>query len=70
MEKKDGLDNDCTRMRRKVQQQKHSVTGFAPSYLMNGTDASMLPKELRKEPTKQDWIQDKKKSFGKLNKVT
>jgi len=43
----------------KYNETKHSVTGFAPSYLMNGTDASMLPKELKKKITEQDWIRDK-----------
>jgi len=43
----------------KYNETKHSVTGFAPSYLMNGTDTSILPKELKKKITEQDWIRDK-----------
>lgn len=33
----------------------HSVTGFAPRYLLYGTDVSILPHEL-KEEKKQKWI--------------
>ncbi|XP_067205405.1 uncharacterized protein [Linepithema humile] len=43
----------------KYNETKHSVTGFAPSYLMNGTNVSILPQELRKKITEQDWIRDK-----------
>lgn len=42
----------------------HSVTGFAPSYLMNGTDVSILPKQLqKKKATNQDWTKDKKSAL-------
>lgn len=37
----------------------HSVTGFSPSYLLYGTDATILPKELKEEKTQQDWIRDR-----------
>lgn len=37
----------------------HSITGFTPSYLMNGADVSLLPKELKKNPTKENWFRDK-----------
>lgn len=38
---------------------EHTVTGFTPKYLLDGTDTSILPKELRREKHKEDWIKDK-----------
>ena len=37
----------------------HSVTCFAPSYLLYGTDITILPKELKREKTHNDWVRDR-----------
>lgn len=38
---------------------EHTVTGFAPRYLLDGSDTSILPKELRKGKHQEDWLKDK-----------
>lgn len=38
----------------------HSVTGFSPSYLLYGTDITILPMELRRKKTLNNWITDRK----------
>lgn len=37
----------------------HSITGFAPRYLLYGTDVNILPKEFKKGISKSDWIRDR-----------
>lgn len=44
----------------KYNETEHTVTGFTPKYLLEGTDITMLPNELKQEKTEDDWIQDKK----------
>lgn len=39
---------------------EHSVTGFAPEYLLNGTDTSVIPEELKRKRNKDDWTRDRK----------
>ena len=39
---------------------EHSITGFAPKYLLDGTDVNILPKELKAEKTEDKWTEDKK----------
>lgn len=40
---------------------EHSVTGFAPRYLLDGTDVTILPNELKKKKkTEIDWKNDRK----------
>jgi len=42
----------------------HSVTGFAPRYLLYGTDFSILPHELKEgKKTEMDWICDRKIAY-------
>lgn len=38
---------------------EHTVTGFAPKYLLDGTDTSNIPEELKRKTNKDDWIKDK-----------
>lgn len=38
----------------------HSVTGFAPNYLLNGIDVAIIPDELKQEKSKSNWVRDKK----------
>jgi hypothetical protein len=45
---------------RKYNETEHTVTGFAPSYLMDGTDVSILPNELKQSNTEKDWMQDRR----------
>ncbi|XP_048000465.1 uncharacterized protein LOC125237440 [Leguminivora glycinivorella] len=42
---------------------EHTVTGFAPKYLLNGTDATILPNELKHQKTNYDLTQDRKKAL-------
>lgn len=41
---------------------EHTVTGYAPKYLLNGTDVTILPCELKPERTEYDLIEDRKKA--------
>lgn len=54
----------------KYNETEHTVTGFAPSYLLNGKDVSILPDELRKEEkdTEEKWIQDRKTALKNTRK--
>lgn len=38
----------------------HSITGFAPRYLLDGTDVSFIPNELKLKKEADDWIRDRK----------
>lgn len=38
---------------------EHSITGFAPKYLLDGTDVSLIPNELKLEKATDDWIKDR-----------
>lgn len=38
----------------------HTVTGFAPRYLLYGTDVSILPTELKKDKSQLEWLEDRK----------
>ncbi|KAK9886419.1 hypothetical protein WA026_016698 [Henosepilachna vigintioctopunctata] len=47
----------------KYNETEHSVTGFAPEYLLEGKDTSILPQELR-QPTNIDrWIKDREEAL-------
>jgi len=50
------IAHDCVK---KYNETEHSVTGFAPEYLLNGTDVTMLPMELKQEYPKHNLIQDR-----------
>ncbi|MGR0272038.1 hypothetical protein ACUWC3_28380, partial [Klebsiella pneumoniae] len=39
---------------------EHTVTGFAPRYLLDGTEVTLLPEELRQSKTADHWITDRK----------
>lgn len=39
---------------------EHTTTGFAPKYLLDGTDVSILPNELKLEKKTENWIKDRK----------
>ncbi|KAK2575226.1 hypothetical protein KPH14_012691 [Odynerus spinipes] len=44
----------------KYNETEHSVTGFAPAYLLEGKNTSTLPQELRREINRESWIRDRK----------
>jgi len=39
---------------------EHSVTGFTPKYLLDGTNTNLLPEELKEHKTAEDWKKDRK----------
>lgn len=47
---------------------EHSITGFAPSYLMYGKNSTTLPKELKITITGEDWAKDKITEFENSKK--
>lgn len=42
---------------------EHSVTGYAPEYLLNGTDVTILPNELRLKKANHALIEDRKRAL-------
>lgn len=44
---------------KKYNETEHTVTGFAPKYLLDGTDVSILPPELKNEKSKEIWLEDR-----------
>ncbi|KAK9728419.1 hypothetical protein QE152_g18004 [Popillia japonica] len=42
---------------------EHSVTGFTPKYLLDGTDTSLLPEELKENKNAEDWKKDRKRAL-------
>ena len=48
---------DCIQ---KYNETEHSVTGFAPKYLLDGTNVSILPNEIKSIPTDDKWIADRR----------
>lgn len=47
---------------------EHTVTGFPPKYLLNGTDTSILPEALRKRNNKEDWMNDNRLALQRTKK--
>lgn len=50
------IAHECVK---KYNETSHSVTGFSPTYLLHGTDVTILPTELRKKRSHYDWIRDR-----------
>lgn len=42
---------------------EHTVTGFTPKYLLDGTNTSTLPEELKEHIKKENWIRDMDTAF-------
>ena len=49
---------------KKYNETEHTVTGYAPTYLLNGTNVTILPNELKPKKTETDWTQDRKKALA------
>jgi len=48
---------------------EHTVTGFTPKYLLDGTDTSILPDEIKKQnDNKENWIKDRELALGRTKK--
>lgn len=47
---------------------EHSVTGFAPKYLLNGTDVTILPKELKENKKEENCIKDRELALENIIK--
>lgn len=48
---------------KKYNETVHTVTGFSPSYLLYGTDATILPKELKEIKPHSNWMRDRLEAF-------
>lgn len=44
----------------KYNETEHSVTGFAPKYLLDGTNVSILPNELKTTESEDKWMADRR----------
>ena len=44
----------------KYNETEHTVTKFAPKYLLEGTNVMPIPEELRQKNTHEDWLKDRK----------
>ena len=51
------IAHDCVD---KYNNTEHSITGFAPRYLLDGTDVSFIPNELKLNKETNNWIRDRK----------
>lgn len=47
---------------------EHTVTGFAPNYLLNGTSISILPNELKNQNRQYDLNHDRQTAFENIIK--
>lgn len=54
------IAHDCVN---KYNNTEHSVTGFTPRYLLDGSDDPLLPNELKPDKAIDDWIKNKKTAF-------
>ncbi|XP_078051980.1 uncharacterized protein LOC144478134 [Augochlora pura] len=52
----------------KYNKTEHTVTGFTPKYLLDGTDTSILPEEIRTRNNKENWIRDKELVLGRTKR--
>lgn len=53
---------------RKYNDTEHTVTGFPPSYLMNGTNTTPLPDEIKKEISEENLFRDREKALENTKK--
>lgn len=53
------MDNNCSKMCKKYNETEHTVTNFAPKYLLEGENVNILPTELKLRYTKEDIKRDR-----------
>ncbi|CAK1548798.1 unnamed protein product [Leptosia nina] len=59
------IANECID---KYNETEHSVTGFAPAYLLEGKVTSVLPQELRHPVDIDTWVKDRKEALERTIK--
>jgi len=47
----------------KYNETEHTVTGFSPKYLLDGTNVTALPEELKKMTDKDEWTRDRRLAY-------
>ena len=47
---------------------EHTVTGFTPKYLLNGTETCILPEEIKRVNNKENWIRNRELALGRTEK--
>lgn len=47
---------------------EHTVTGFTPKYLLDGTNTNILPEEIKRRNNKEDWIRHKDLALERTKK--
>lgn len=52
----------------KYNETEHTVTGFTPKYLLDGTDTSILPEEIKRKNNHRNWIKDKELALQRTRK--
>jgi transposase InsO family protein len=52
----------------KYNETEHTVTGFTPKYLLDGTDTSILPEDMKIRNNKENWIKDKEIALERTRK--
>jgi len=52
----------------KYNKTEHTITGFAPKYLLDGSDTSIISEELKKETNKEEWMKNRKLALERIIK--
>lgn len=47
----------------KYNETEHTITGFLPKYLIDGTNVTALPEELKRTTDKDEWIRDRRLAY-------
>lgn len=47
----------------KYNETEHTITGFSPKYLIDGTNVTALPEELKRTTDKDEWIRDRRLAY-------
>lgn len=52
----------------KYNETEHTITGFTPRYLLEGTNTSTLPEEIKKGNNKEAWVKDRELAVERTRK--